>query len=935
MPDRQKGRSKTVDLLRLGAGLGGLAIVAMGAAGMIDRLIKDNRDWVVAAPIGSASETDGLVFRDLLERKVIWVERSFGSLRIGHSVCSALTRDQPEEALLSNGSRAAEGPAADAVRALCGPNQGERIRNSIEAYNGGFQLVAVRDDLAGAALRKDRRVLCQLDGTVAPLVSPRGCLPSAWEMRHGDVGQPLPAQGDQLIPAWEYDFLADAHRSGFTDWIAAPMSRPEAVMTLSTRPPSTGAPLHVQIIGIALRVRVNDGIWRDVPVSAADGTWTMKEDGLSLSAGMRCPPGGMLSPSGEPLPAPPLAPDGVGAPCTPATAQGRPLATLLRVSGSADTLAIETQAAALLPGRLRRKGGAATVSWRSDLLSMVCDSDWKPPAGVAPGSLVAGLRPETGCNLYWSAPRGVEQGLPAEPEALSQGASLALLNDAGRLTESAANLELHRLVGLGADDPGSLAATLADGSGAVELSIDTRIQEAALAALEAKMDCSGDPCVRRGDLVVISIRDGRAGEVRAAATVPRSQRGLSHWDVRTLERASPADSPLAGHPWKAMDFLSTPGSVFKIVISLAAIEKLAALPPGPEADRLAAILSGDASPDEVAQMLGLRQGVMKKPVNDRDANCNVKTMSGGASTLLPIVQPDAANYCITNFTTTDSLASRALTPAESGCAGGGAAKRVGMCEALIWSSNLYFGGLSLFLEGVEPTSSARIDPARGKSLVLSATLARLYPPAPAAATGADALRHALEAGGGPDAVVRLNGDEAWLTAAKGGPSIKFELAQAGIGQSVQITPLTMALIAASIEQGEVVTPRLAIDAAARPPAAPLIPDSASRQQLVQRLLDQLRRGMHGVVLTGTGKVLKQLEEGLGLDIYAKTGTATVLSSEAPHGSYAAWMVGYAVPRSPQTEPLAFACRIGPAHKGGGEICGPVVFDLLQRIYGKS
>ncbi len=102
-----------------------------------------------------------------------------------------------------------------------------------------------------------------------------------------------------------------------------------------------------------------------------------------------------------------------------------------------------------------------------------------------------------------------------------------------------------------------------------------------------------------------------------------------------------------------------------------------------------------------------------------------------------------------------------------------------------------------------------------------------------------------------------------------------EHAASFIGQGrVEASPLTMALVVASVVKGQTVRPVLVKDAPALPaPATPLKPEEAQ----------VLRQEMHAVVQEGSGTVLKPL----GVE-YAKTGTAEFGTKNPPDTH--TWMV---------------------------------------------
>ncbi len=106
-------------------------------------------------------------------------------------------------------------------------------------------------------------------------------------------------------------------------------------------------------------------------------------------------------------------------------------------------------------------------------------------------------------------------------------------------------------------------------------------------------------------------------------------------------------------------------------------------------------------------------------------------------------------------------------------------------------------------------------------------------------------------------------------------SDEVEHAASFIGQGrVEASPLTMAVVVASVMKGQTVRPKLIASAAALP--APATPLQASEAEV-------LRQEMRAVVAEGSGSILKQV----GVE-YAKTGTAEFGTASPPQTH--AWMI---------------------------------------------
>jgi cell division protein FtsI/penicillin-binding protein 2 len=151
----------------------------------------------------------------------------------------------------------------------------------------------------------------------------------------------------------------------------------------------------------------------------------------------------------------------------------------------------------------------------------------------------------------------------------------------------------------------------------------------------------------------------------------------------------------------------------------------------------------------------------------------------------------------------------------------------------------------------------------------------------------------------------------------------------GIGQSVSVSPLHMAKVAATIASGKVVRPYL-IDRwdgerLAPPPAPDLGVDPA--------LLGLLREGMKAVPEVGTAAGAFARSPEFRCRVYGKTGTAEIDTSKSFNS---AWFIGWMEPAAAGERRLAFACMMthatGPL-RTGGSACAPVIDRLLRTVTG--
>lgn len=142
-------------------------------------------------------------------------------------------------------------------------------------------------------------------------------------------------------------------------------------------------------------------------------------------------------------------------------------------------------------------------------------------------------------------------------------------------------------------------------------------------------------------------------------------------------------------------------------------------------------------------------------------------------------------------------------------------------------------------------------------------------------------------------------------------SADVDLAASVIGQGeVLSSPVGMATVAASVEKGSLVRPRLVLSEAAT--GAP-----AGVEELTSTEAEQLRGLMRGVVTDGTGSFLA--DEGDG--IIAKTGTAEYGDEDPPRTH--AWMIA-------AKDDVAYAVFVEDG-EGGASTAGPLLEDYLDAL----
>lgn len=482
-----------------------------------------------------------------------------------------------------------------------------------------------------------------------------------------------------------------------------------------------------------------------------------------------------------------------------------------------------------------------------------------------------------------------------------------LLED-GQPTAHAWALGLAGLVGLDPAQREAVAGTLARlgqrGVAQVDahLTIDARLQAAALSALRTG---GRFRAARTASLVVL---DADRGEILAAAsnlTPPSNAR----WDdLRDFILAQPQRNPLRlpgwqhdGGRWNAA------GSTFKLVDALLLEHETRRRP------ELALPLGGADA--EEWQTLPLAQAY------DFAANaaCYPAHAQGCAAwARQPGLVYDWPGRAVHNFRSAggaETLLGRMQRQNDT---------RYGLAQALRDSLNTWFAWLVETTDATlldDPTTSglagARAltpDAWRGVRPLLDMT----------AALGFDTAWD-LDGGLLPPGLLET-GDALRTTPSALDPiRSRTQVRLAALGFRMQVTPLQMAHIAASIATGRRTPPRLLAElngqSAALPPGAPL--DIAT---------DRIRRGMRLVVEAGTARAAfaDPRLAALRNHVYAKTGTADL---DATGMEQNAWLVGWLEPGGLTREPrrLAFACMMSQVRGTGGEECGPVAAAWLLAL----
>jgi len=902
---------------------------------------SDTRQWIENANVPVVSDLDTQLLRRFREAGIVWPVRSDTQLAIRYPYCTRIVREDPasattlpivpDPAATRSDLRSAEDARIAMVNEFCQSDQGQRIRTEIDLFNSGKLLLAARDNRANFLNARDPSNLECSDGRIVKaLFPPADCLRSAWSVRLPGIGAALGGLSESAIPLRNYVFMADPSATLMSDWVVASPSTGSGsglppVHELATEARLGTEPFMAQIIGQVQTIIV------DGTAFAHTGDMTQRllrndtGDELHVRVDKLC-----------------SRRNGIQALCDGLSITTRdryetPIAYRITISGppGADfSIAVEARPSALSvdmmidAGILQRSTGKRLIG--SGQIRLACTSG--APA-LAEGEA------ETGCDINWLRPRdpnpeneGIRRSSPFQL-AID---GVEILDEDGNLTAEGFRLGYGDLLGFGIEDPGSFASLLSRQElpddftltvrPAMQRLIERSVVSGGKVACLVNENC-GD---LRVDLIVLDADGSDAGELLGFASLPRSGIGLSRWDLVALDTASPARSPFAAAAWRAHDGTATPGSTFKMVTSLAAAEHAMAT----SDQQLEALLLGSMSEGSVAQMLGLAGSPNLEAATSGREVCRHDSPVGqaGRRDVLPVPTSDgsATARCIANASDAPYI-SIAQGRCEALNRNGS-----GVCEAMTKSSNLYFGGLALYLDSdrlLLPGSQVE-HRETADDLAMVQMSARLFgrdTDKGAALSVFDALSPNYIAS------ARLRSSPVTLAVRDVPADLnprRLDLALSGIGQAVSATPLAMAAISASVAEGRVVEPRIiplelrARLGAAPPVDVPLLAGQGSGS-FSDELLSHLRAGMANAVREGTARNARGgLNHGLA---HFKTGTAQIVISG--ERTQAAWTVGYVEApggNSNIRQRISIACRVAPTSQSSG-LCARIVGDLVRDL----
>ncbi|MCK5918854.1 MAG: hypothetical protein KAG34_10525 [Cocleimonas sp.] len=465
----------------------------------------------------------------------------------------------------------------------------------------------------------------------------------------------------------------------------------------------------------------------------------------------------------------------------------------------------------------------------------------------------------------------------------------------------------------------------------VHLTLDSRLQQIAQKNLQEEIPRMGkDPTHASQRRAAVVLMNPQTGAILAAANYPNPPQGIHYWDRISYSRLYPNRDPFGVNAWQGLDNNNAPGSTFKTVTAMAAMQ---AADEG--RDDLKSMIKG-LSPKQFQKLTGLHissysyqpdpvtTSLVSNAYKETLAHAlpyKVKNKQGKMVWIYPALRLGGGGDC----------PNRAV-----------ASKDLGVREAIKKSLNVWFARLGVMMDSDNLETG-------GKDTSL-AKMARLLGFGSIVSLASDTLPLKRIAGGLGRGDV-LNGFAGSL-ALDDRRLIKTELknlaenrirhstalqrlTQNSFGQGVATTPMQMALVAASIATGKIPQPYL-IDKWDNKTQEPIEP-----RPLKLSLINYLRQGMKAVPEVGTAKHAFNLYYKQGrCRSYGKTGTAQLSGrGKRNRATYnTAWFVGWHEDKKGKPD-VSYACMVTRAYakgkRSGGSVCAPIIARILRDMEKKT
>jgi cell division protein FtsI/penicillin-binding protein 2 len=931
-----------------------------------------------------------------------------GELLLQSPQCEAVMLKDP---LAAKGSPGNSGDLTErqfrtALRLLCESPQGGEILQEIEAWNAAFDMLGVRDNrFQDEACQSDRKDLN------AQVFVPRDCKPNLWKVERvlesGNIAatwipraEPSPQDFSMIAdPASDFAF--------FGDWAVLKSGTPEGGYRPRYRMHSDRLTLRanrsttVEIVGRLRGVKVYSA---DLPAAQIERVQryavnpqrpntTATFGPVKVEIFAHCGEESSFAeakretPEDDGDPEEQTEPDDGECKVEPPYVSRIPIAyqvSLTRTGGGRAAelpfvVELDAEPVEMLPAELRPdfsqiKEGSPTFK-EAVKVRLTRHIEAKCPANFrdkdTPG----------GCDLTWERVPGAQRAKPPTFNVLldadPKGENL-VDPKSGIIKGPAFDEGLASIIGLGPQDWGSLSYALAhrslpaDGTEPepVRLTIDPGIQKAARDAVGSGVrgeGCQPAPSTKKGrargasqrfcvrlrpdqtaTLIVLNA-DKTPGAIKGVASWPTLAKHLHIWDLQALESDG---AGMASASWRLVAPDQRPGSTFKAITAMAALD-LATQPPDKVSqnfrDRLAELLAGKAPLARHVDFLRLASATWSD-----GKRCSI--VSGGAPNSIP-VRIGSGFWCARNYRAAGATGASAYWAARPSVACGGTGAQFGVCEALMVSSNLFFGGLAEQMTRQGP----RVADGRLGIDLMARRLAfddqdcvdrngkvRTDKDGKPLPCGFDLLRQM----DGVQAVkLRAHPMRFDLPSNAAAMSNIQQLLRTGWGDGESATPLAMVTAYASIGREKLVRPSI-VRIKRRPDGCPEMPLQGECGDLLEdwpratNLFKNVRAGLHAVAMPGgsgaaafNDSTLRMMPDGRTPRLFIKTGTATYRAVNPKTGRvsnyFTLWLAGWVegVGNTPIPERLAFACMItrGTGNDTGGGTCARLIRRFLDNL----
>lgn len=462
----------------------------------------------------------------------------------------------------------------------------------------------------------------------------------------------------------------------------------------------------------------------------------------------------------------------------------------------------------------------------------------------------------------------------------------------------------------------------------IRLTIDSRLQAIAQKHLIKEIPSLGtNKAYAKRRRAAVVLLNPQTGAILAAANYPKPKKGIHRWDRLSYSRLYPNRDPFGVNAWQGLNNNNAPGSTFKTVTALAALQ------------------AADEGRDDLEKMIkGLSKNEFK----------NLTGLDISASSYQPDPDPEVAStvfnaghaqlaIALPYYSKTKQNKTVLVKPKLRISGGGGCPSKpiysstLGMKEAIRNSLNIWFARLGIMMDkdnldtGGKDTSLATMATLLGFGSISSLTNEKIPLRRIKGGAGRGDILNAYAGG------ISLNNSriiKKEQTLLKEGRiehnSALQRLSQNSFGQGVATTPLQMAKIAATIATGRIPQPYL-------------IKQWDNKEYLGKKgrklkpsLIQYLKQGMKAVPEAGTAaKAFKRFYKQGQCQTYGKTGSAQVVKAkkrgeDSPFNT--AWFIGWHEDKNAKPD-VSFACMVTHTYakhkRSGGSVCAPIIARILK------